>query len=67
MENEILTKIEEQNKKIDSILIAVEKTNKYLLISMWVTIIMLILPLVIGAIVIPALINTYLGTFEGLI
>jgi len=66
MENEILEKIAQQNQKIDAVFASVEKTRKYLLISMWITIIMLVLPLIIGAFVIPAFINSYLGSLEGL-
>lgn len=67
MENDILKRLEAQEAKLDAIVVSVEKTRKYLLISMWVTIVMLVLPLLIGIFVVPIFINSYVSSFEGLI
>ena len=67
MEQDILTKIQAHEVKLDAIIQSVEKTRKYMLISVWITVIMMVLPLIIGAIVIPIAINSYLSSFEGLI
>lgn len=67
MENNILAQLEEQNRKIDAVFTSVEKTRKYMLISVWVTVIMLVLPLIIGIFVVPYFINSYLSSFEGLL
>lgn len=67
MEQDILAKLEEQNGKIDAIFQSVEKTRRYMLISVIVTVVMLLLPLLIGIFVVPYFINTYLGSFEGLL
>lgn len=67
MENDILVKLNEQNAKIDAMYASVEKTRKYLMISMWVTIVMLVLPLLIGIFVVPYFINSYLSSFEALL
>jgi hypothetical protein len=70
MENEhnaILEKLNAQDAQIQAIYASVEKTRKYLLISMWVTIGITALPLLIGIIVVPMLLSSYLTTFEGLL
>ena len=67
MENEILTKIQAQEAKIDAIYTSVEKTRKYFLINMWVTIIMFVLPLVLLVIVVPMVIGSYLESISGLL
>lgn len=67
MENELLARIEAQEVKLEKIWISVEKTRKYLLISVWITVIMFVLPLLIAVIAVPMFINSYLGAFEGLI
>ncbi|MBU4479889.1 hypothetical protein KKG48_00390 [Patescibacteria group bacterium] len=59
MEQEILKKIEEQEKKIDAIYQSVEKTRKYFLIIIWVTIIAVVLPLIGLAFAIPSFISNY--------
>jgi hypothetical protein len=70
MENEhnaILEKLNAQDAQIQAIYTSVEKTRKYLLISMWITIGITALPLLIGIIVVPMVINSYLSTFQGLL
>lgn len=53
MEEEILKKIEAQDKKLDEIYRSVEKTRKYFLWTLIITIVMIILPLIGLALVIP--------------
>jgi hypothetical protein len=67
MENEITAKMQQQDAKLDAILQSVEKTRKYMLVSVWITVIMLVLPLIIGIFVVPYFINSYLSSFEGLL
>lgn len=67
MENEIAAKLQQQDAKLDAILQSVEKTRKYMLVSVWITVIMLVLPLLIGIFVVPYFINSYLSSFEGLL
>jgi hypothetical protein len=66
MELDIQVKLDEQDKKLDAIYLSVEKTRKYFQIVMWVTIAMVVLPVLGLIIVIPMFINTYLSSFEGL-
>jgi len=60
-------KIDEQTKKIDAMYISVEKMRKYFLITLWVTLIAFVLPLIGIAIVLPKFINTFTRSLGGLI
>mgnify|MGYP005844756719 CR=1 FL=1 len=62
--DERLTELE---TKIDAIWRSVEKARKLFLITMWITIITVLLPLVIAIFVLPSLINSYVSTFDGLL
>jgi len=57
MEDKILEKIEEQNKKIDSIYKSVEKTRKYLKWTFYITVIFFVLPLLAVVVVLPSLMS----------
>lgn len=61
MEQEIKTKLEEQSAKIDAILESVEKTRKYFLTTMWITVAVVVLPAIGLIFVIPAFLNSYLA------
>jgi hypothetical protein len=67
MENEILKKLEEQDEKIDAIWKSVEKTRKYFLTTIILTVAMTVLPLIGLAIAIPFLLNTFSQAYGGLL
>jgi len=67
MEIENQKKLEELEKKIDAVYVSVEKTRKYFLAIIWITVIAFVLPLIAMSFVIPKFINTYVGSLEGLI
>lgn len=67
MENEILKKLEEQDKKIEAIWISVEKTRKYFLTAVIITVAMTVLPLIGLAIVIPMFLGMLSSSMEGLL
>lgn len=67
MEQDIQNKLEEQDAKLDAIFVSVEKTRKYFLIIMWITIALVVLPAIGLIFAIPAFINTYTTSLEGLI
>lgn len=67
MSEEVMKKIDEQGVKIDAIYKSVEKTRKYFLVIIWVSIIAFVLPLIGMAFILPAFINNYLGSLEGLL
>jgi len=66
MEQDIIKKIDEQGAKIDAIYKSVEKTRKYFLIIIWVSIICFVLPLIGLIFVLPSFMSTYMGGLEGL-
>jgi hypothetical protein len=59
MDPELKQKIEEQGIKIDAIYESVEKTRRYFLIMTWVTIIVIVLPIIGIAFTLPGLIDQY--------
>ena len=67
MENEIIEKIKEQDTKLTAIWESVEKTRKYFLVMMWISVAVVVLPLIGLVFVIPSFINTYMGALDGLI
>jgi TRAP-type mannitol/chloroaromatic compound transport system permease small subunit len=58
MEQEILKKLEEQEKKIDLIYASVEKTRSYFLWTLIISVVFFILPLVGLAFAIPFFLST---------
>jgi len=66
MEEEILKKIEEQDKKLQEIYLSVEKMRKYFLWTLIVTIAMIILPLFGLIFAIPKFLDTLSGANLGI-
>lgn len=64
MDQEIKNKLDEQALKIEAIYTSVEKSRKYFLITMWVTLLAIILPIVGLAFVGPSLVNSYTNVLE---
>jgi type II secretory pathway component PulF len=65
-EEEILKKLAEQEQKISLIYDSVEKTRKYFLWMMIVTVAMIIIPIIGLIFVIPQFLNIYSGSGLGL-
>lgn len=63
MDEVILKKIEEQEKKIDAIYVSVEKTRKYFLWTLIASIVMFVLPLIGLVFAIPFLLTTLSGAY----
>ena len=57
MEPEILKKLEEQEQKIDAIFKSVERTRKYFLWTLIVSVVVIVLPLVGMLFILPTLLN----------
>ena len=66
MDLDMQTKLEAQDAKLEAIYQSVEKTRKYFLIVMWVTIAMVVLPVIGLLFAIPALLSSY-ASLDGLI
>jgi uncharacterized protein YqhQ len=67
MEQEIQKKIDEQDAKLNAIYESVEKIRKYFVVTMWVTVLVVVLPAIGLMFVIPVFINSYMSSLEGLI
>ncbi len=59
METDINKKLDEQQAKIDQIFISVEKTRKYFLWTLIITVVMFVLPLIGLFFAIPSFLSTY--------
>ena len=64
---EILKKIEEQEKKIDAIYVSVEKIRKYFQWTLIITVVTIVLPIVVLIIMIPWLMSTLGSAYSGLL
>jgi len=67
MEQELLNKLEEQEKKIDAIYVSVEKTRKYFQWTLIVTVVTIVLPIIILIVMIPWLMGTLTSAYSGLL
>ncbi len=61
MEQDILKRLEEQDKKLEAIYRSVEKTRKYFLWTLIITLVFMILPLIGLIYAIPKMLNAYSG------
>ncbi len=59
MPENIEEQLREQSAKLDAIYTSVEKTRKYFLIIMWISIAMVVLPMIGLLFAIPTFINSY--------
>lgn len=67
MDNEILIKFEEQDKKLDAIYKSVEKTRKYFLWTLIVSVATVVLPIIGLMIMIPWMLKTLTSAYGGLL
>ena len=63
MDEEIKKRLDLQDELLRKIYISAEKTRKYFLTTVIITIITIVLPLIALIFVLPWLINTYMSTF----
>jgi len=61
MEQDILKKLEEQDKKLEEIYHSVEKTRKYFLWTLIISLAFIVLPLIGLIYAIPKMLNAYSG------
>ena len=66
MQPDIQKQVEELNRKIDEIYVSVEKTRKYFLWTMIITVAVVVLPLIGLMFVIPSFISNYTTTLQTL-
>ncbi len=66
MEQDILKKLAEQQEKINKIYVSVEKTRKYLLWTMIISIALIVIPAIGLVFAIPSFLNNYVGDIQNL-
>lgn len=66
MDGKFEQQLDEQSVKIEAILTSVKKTERYFKVTMWITIIVFVLPLLLSIFIIPSIINSYTETLNGL-
>ena len=67
MEQDVQKSLEEQRAKLDAIFISVEKTRKYFLVIIWITVALVVLPAIGLIFALPSFIDTYTTSLEGLL
>jgi len=67
MDEELQKRLDEQDARLQAIYESTEKMRKYFLITMWISVLVVVLPLFGLMFVIPAFISTYTSSFEGLL
>jgi hypothetical protein len=67
MEQELLARLDAQDRKLEAICASVEKTRKYFLWTMIGSVVMFVLPLLGIMIAIPWLLSTLSGAYSGLL
>lgn len=65
MDNDISSRLDILEAKLDATYRSAEKMRKYFLVTMWVTIVTIVLPMIGLALVIPSFINIYTNTLGG--
>ena len=66
MQPDIEARLKALEEKLDNIYVSAEKTRKYFLVTMWVTVILFVLPLVGLLFVVPKAMSSYLGSLGGM-
>jgi len=66
MDQQILQKLEEQQKKIDQMYASLEKMRKYFLWTLIITIAVIVLPLIAMVFVVPSLMSSYSSALIGI-
>ncbi|MGC9605729.1 MAG: hypothetical protein ABSF56_03180 [Minisyncoccia bacterium] len=65
MDPAVEKELREQRELIEKIYVSVEKTRKYYLWTVWGTVIIFVVPLIILAFVLPSFMNTYSSYLTG--
>lgn len=61
MDPQLEDRIKELSQKIDAVYVSVEKTRRYFLIILWVTVLTVVLPIIVLVFALPAFLNSYMG------
>jgi len=66
MQEDLNKKIEEQGLKIDAIYKSVEKTRKYFLMIIWITVLAFVIPMIGLTFVLPSFLSNYTSSLSDL-
>lgn len=66
MDQELQKRFDQQEAKIDAIYKSVEKTRKYFLMIIWITVLGVVIPMIGLAFVIPSFLSNYTSTLNDL-
>ncbi|PIR68843.1 hypothetical protein COU48_01860 [Candidatus Nomurabacteria bacterium CG10_big_fil_rev_8_21_14_0_10_03_31_7] len=66
MDQELQKIFDNQDKKIDEIYKSVEKTRKYFLMIIWITVLAVVLPAIGLVFVLPSFLSNYTSSLNGL-
>jgi Na+-driven multidrug efflux pump len=66
MDPKLQEQLDEQEIKINQIYESVKKTERYMRLTFWVTIGIIVLPLLLSLFIIPPLISSFSGSLDGL-
>ena len=67
MNEELVQKIDEQGKVLAQMSADIKQAKRYFMVSVWISIGLFVLPLLVAIVAIPMFISSYLGSFEGLL
>jgi len=67
MDQELEKRLEAQDVKLEGIFKSVEKTRKYFLVIIWITVLGMVIPLIGLAFAVPKFLSSYMGAFDGLL
>lgn len=65
MDSKIQDQLDEQEIKINEILVSVRKTERYMRITFWATVIVVVLPMILLLFAIPSIISSYTEALAG--
>jgi hypothetical protein len=63
MEEELKTRLDAQEKKIDAIYVSVEKTRKYFLWTLIATLVAFVFPLIAAAVLVPLMLGSVTSSY----
>jgi len=66
MDPAVKEQLDEQEVKINEIYSSVKKIEKYMQITFWVTVVVVVLPMIIFIFAIPSIIKTFTASMSGL-
>ena len=67
MDPKLQQQIDEMEVKISEIYVSTRKTERYIKLTFWVTVGVVVLPMLIAAFIVPVVMSKYLSMYEGLL